>query len=178
MGQADIIIRGERPEEAATCAEILRQAFGGDAGASVAKRFRESAEFAKELSVVADRGGKLLGYALYAPTTVTGQLNGQPTTQRAAILATLGVLPAARKHGVGERLVRHGLERCRGLGIQLVFTTAQPAFFARIGFQPCRPYGLEPEVSVPEADFLAIDMQGNLLGRLKGLVQFPDALQP
>lgn len=175
--QGTIIIRGEAPSEVSVSTEILRQAFRRDNEVRLAAALRASAEFHKDLSVVAECNGEILGYALYVRSVVSGELNGAPATFPGAVLAVIGVRPQSQKMGAGERLVRHGVERCRGLGIELVFTWGLPNYFSRIGFEPTVPLGLSPEFPVP-GGLLGIDLKGGLLGKLKGKVTLPAALKP
>lgn len=164
----EIIIRAEKPSERGVCDDILRQTYNGDAGANLAAAIRSTAEFNQNLSLVADNGGEILGYALYARVTVSGT-----AIVPAASLAVMGVRPAHQKIGVGERLVRHGLERCRGLRIDLVFATALPQYLARIGFQPAVPLGLKPNWEVSDELFTVFDLSGSRLGKVSGTVTYP-----
>ena len=71
--------------------------------------------------------------------------------------------------------MRHGLERCRGLGIQLVFAAGLPQYFARIGFRPAVPLGLKPDWPVPDDQFTVFDLNGSKLGQIRGTVSYPAA---
>ena len=170
---AEIIIRGEAVAERPTSDEILRQAYGRDDELRLAAALRVAAEFNPNLSIVAANGGELLGYALYSRVTIIGSTGVVP----AAALAVLGVRPERRKLGVGERLVRHGLERCRGLGVDLVFAMVRPDFFARLGFRAAVPEGLTPDLVLPSEQFSVFDLNGSRLGRVKGTVSFPAAFR-
>lgn len=164
----EIIIRGEKSGERATSEEILRQAYGRENEVTLASAIRSLAEFNPNLSIVAANGDEILGYALYARVMVTGS-----TVLPAAALAVMGVRPEHRKLGVGERLIRHGLERCRGIKIDLVFASAIPQFLGRLGFQAAVPLGLKPDWEVPESDFTVFDLSGSRLGKVSGTVTYP-----
>ncbi|TBR24587.1 N-acetyltransferase [bacterium] len=166
----EIIIRGEAPEERAASEDIVRAAYGREAEARLVQTLRLSAEFNPKLSVVAANGPELLGYALYARVTMVGT-----AVVPAAALAVMAVRPERRKLGVAERLVRHGLERCRGIGIQLVFAAGLPQYFARIGFQPAVPLGFKPDWPVPDDQYSVFDLHGSRLGKCSGTVSYPAA---
>ncbi len=170
---AEIIIRGEKLDERAASDDILRQAYGREDEARLAAGLRLAAEFNPNLSIVAANGDELLGYALYARVTVVGSGGVVP----GAALAVMGVRPDRRKLGVGERLVRHGLERCRGLGVDLVFACVRPDYFGRIGFQPAPPLGLTSDLPLPPDQFSVFDLTGSRLGKVKGAVSFPAAFR-
>ncbi|MBI2363038.1 MAG: GNAT family N-acetyltransferase, partial [Elusimicrobia bacterium] len=95
------------------------------------------------------------------------------TVLPAAALTVMAVRPEHRKLGVGERLVRHGLERCRGIKIDLVFASALPTFLARMGFQPAVPLGFKADWPVPEGEFSVFDLSGSRLGKASGTVTYP-----
>lgn len=166
----EIIIRGETPEERAAAEDIVRTAYGREAEAHLVQTLRLSAEFNAKLSIVAANGSELLGYALYARVAVVGT-----AVAPAAALAVMAVKADRRHLGVGERLVRHGLERCRGTGIQLVFAAGLPQYFERIGFRQAVPLGLKPDWAVPDDQFTVFDLQGSRLGLTKGTVSYPAA---
>ncbi|MDE2292158.1 MAG: N-acetyltransferase [Elusimicrobia bacterium] len=164
----EIIIRAEKVDERAASEEILRQAYGRDAEVRLAENLRLSAEFNPNLSLVAADGSRILGYALYTRVTVAGN-----QVMPAAALAVMGVRPENRKMGVAERLVRHGLERCRGLRIDLVFAADLPQYLARIGFRPAGEYGLAPDWAVAAGQFTVFDLSGSMLGKVQGTVNYP-----
>ena len=166
----EIIIRGEAPDERAASDDILRSAYGRDAESRLVQALRSSAEFNPKLSVVAANGPELMGYALYARVTLVGNAG-----VLCATLAAMGVKEERRRLGVAERLVRHGLERCRGLGIHLVFAAGLPQYFGRIGFQPAVPLGFKPDWAVPDDQFTVFDLHGSKLGQVQGTVSYPAA---
>lgn len=166
----EIIIRGENPDERPVSEEIVRAAYGREAEARLVQTLRLAAEFNPKLSVVAANGPEIMGYALYTKVTIHGAV---PVPS--AALAVMAVKADRRRLGVGERLVRHGLERCRGIGIQLVFAAGLPEYFGRIGFRPAVPLGLKPDWPVPDDQFTAFDLSGSKLGQVQGTVAYPAA---
>ena len=54
----------------------------------------------------------------------------------ALALGPMAVLPSHQNRGIGTRLVRDGLEACRGRGAPLVFVLGHPGFYPRFGFVP------------------------------------------
>lgn len=166
----EIIVRGETPEERAGSEELVRAAYGREAEVRLVQTLRLSAEYNPKLSVVAANGSEILGYALYARVSLTGT-----KIVPAAALAVMAVKADRRKLGVAERLVRHGLERCRGLGVQLVFTAGLPQYFERIGFRAAVPLGFKANWPVPDDQFSVFDLNGSLLGAAKGTVSYPAA---
>ncbi|CAM3494687.1 GNAT family N-acetyltransferase [Halomonas lysinitropha] len=63
----------------------------------------------------------------------------------AFLLSPVGVRPDHQGRGIGQRLIRFGLERLKERGVTRVFTYGDPAFYSRVGFTPVA----ESRVSAP-----------------------------
>lgn len=60
-----------------------------------------------------------------------------PAEARTAfILSPAAVAPARQGAGIGQRLIRYGLDRLRGRGVDIVLTYGDPLFYGRVGFRP------------------------------------------
>ncbi|MFH2202504.1 MAG: N-acetyltransferase [Elusimicrobiota bacterium] len=167
---SSIIIRAETAQEIPIATAILQAAYGRDDEAKLVHAARDSSEhFHPALSIVAADDNQIVGYALYCRTHVGGQAS--------ALLTTIGVVPERQRQGVGERLIRHGLDRCRGLGIELIFVIGHPEYFSRLGFRPIEAHGIQP--TAPIKGIQVIDLSGSLLGKVAGSLQIPSfMLQP
>jgi len=164
-----IIVRSETPADVPGTAGIVRQAFGRDDAMLLLEALRKTEDFVPRLSMVAEvQKGQPVGYALFLRVACSDGKTSYPS----AHLYPLAVLPQHQKQGIGERLVRSGLEHCRALDIDLVFVTSAPEFFSRMGFQPARPMNFETNLKVSEQAFQVLDLTGKLLGKTRGLVSF------
>lgn len=65
------------------------------------------------------------------------------------VLGPVAVAPARQGKGVGQALLRHGLERLRARGAEVALTYGDPAYYGRVGFAPisqdavAAPYALQ-----------------------------------
>jgi len=59
-----------------------------------------------------------------------------------AALAWLAVAPEAQREGVGDALLRDGLQRLRDAGFDAVMAVGRPSYGERFGFGPAAPHGL------------------------------------
>ena len=168
-----IIVRPETASEQDAVADLLRRSYGREGEVERLNTLRASTDFLAPLSLVADKAGWLLGFVLFSRA---GVVDGA-SSHSAVAMGLLAVLPEHRRQGVAERLIRHGLERCRGLGHKLVFTVGDPRYFSRLGFRPSVPLGLSPEFPASGGQMLALELDGKLLGSIKGVVRFPAALK-
>ncbi len=164
-----VIIRAEKASEREVCDKILRDAFGRENEVQLAAALRGLSDFNPELSLVGADDTGIRGYALYHRSTV----DMGTSTQQALLLAPIGVDPVYQRQGVGERLVRHGLERCRVVGLELIFVVGLPEYFSRFGFQPAARHGLTPNIEIPADQFQVIDLSGSMLGKVQGTVTLP-----
>jgi len=97
------------------------------------------------LTLVATADDALAGHILFTRGAVPGH------ARPAALLAPLAVAPERQRQGIGNRLVRSGLERLRADGTGPVYVLGDPAYYGRFGFTPDRvvepPYPLPDEYS-------------------------------
>jgi putative acetyltransferase len=70
------------------------------------------------------------------------------------VLSPLAVLPAYQKKGIGQALIRRGLDILDERGVPLVFLEGDPAYYVRAGFEPGARYGFrKPSLRIPDAAF-------------------------
>ncbi|MDI5922188.1 N-acetyltransferase [Halomonas sp. LR5S13] len=58
------------------------------------------------------------------------------TPVEAFLLSPVAVQPDYQGQGIGQRLIRFGLDRLKERGVMRVFTYGDPAFYSRVGFRP------------------------------------------
>lgn len=84
------------------------------------------------VSLVAERAGKVVGHVLFSRMDVDA--DGQP--MEAAGLAPVAALPEAQGQGIGDALIRAGLNVLRGRGVAISFVLGHEAYYARFGYSP------------------------------------------
>lgn len=94
------------------------------------------------LSLAAFEGNALVGHVVF---TICGTEEGDRT---GALLAPLGVLPLLQRQGLGNSLVRTGLQRLENSWIKQVFVLGDPAYYRRFDFSPERR--VLPPYPIPE----------------------------
>jgi len=62
----------------------------------------------------------------------------------AFLLSPVGVSAARQGRGLGQALLRHGLEVMRMAGVDVVMTYGDPAFYGRLGFRPVTAADVAP----------------------------------
>lgn len=94
------------------------------------------------LSLAGLVGETVVAHGIFSPCGIAG------TTRAVALLGPLAVTPDWQGRGIGGKIIRHGLQRLKGDGVDRVFVLGDPAYYGRFGFQP--DYLVAPPYSLPE----------------------------
>jgi putative acetyltransferase len=164
-----ITIRPETAEDYAAIREVTLLAFGQEDEARLVEDLRRLPDFIPELSLVAVRGGQVVGHILFSPIVIETEKGAVP----ALSLAPMSVRPECQNQGVGSQLVREGLKRCRSLGHEVVVVVGHPTYYPRFGFSPARAKGLEAPFEVPDEAFLVLELTPGALDGIAGAVKYP-----
>lgn len=165
-----MVIREERPEDAAAISRINTAAFGGDAEANLVVALR--AQGAVITSLVAQEAGEPVGHILFSPLTLL------PAAKlKLAALAPMAVLPDYQRRGIGSALVEAGIAACREQDYDAIVVLGHPGFYPRFGFAPAQQFHLRTEYDIPAAAFMALELKPKALAGLDALVQFHPAFQ-
>jgi len=162
-----------RPENTADGAErstihaVNSAAFGRPDEADLVDALR--AEGAVLLSLVAEREGQVVGHILFSRMWIETAAGEVP----AVSLAPMVVLPAHQRRGIGERLVRHGLDLLRERGERIVVVLGHPGYYPRFGFSAGQAGALESPFR--REAFMALELTPGALNGICGKVKYPAA---
>jgi putative acetyltransferase len=101
------------------------------------------------VSLVAEVDGKVVGHIAFSPAWVEQQEYGW------FILGPVGVLPEFQRKGIGQALVKAGLQVLQNQGAEGCVFAGAPAFYCRFGFRLIPELILE---GIPPEHFLALPM--------------------
>ncbi|MCR6629730.1 MAG: N-acetyltransferase [Magnetospirillum sp.] len=143
---AVIAIRAERTGDGAGIDAITRAAFRDHPHSRqtehlIVRALRAAGTLS--LSLVAEAGSTVVGHLAASPVVMG---DGSPGWHG---LGPLSVAPAWQRQGIGQRLMRQGLERLRQMGSQGCVLVGDPAYYARFGFAAVAGVevaGVPPEV--------------------------------
>jgi len=172
--KAAIVVRPEESRDFAAIREIHQLSFGGDNEANLVEKIRGSRDFVPGLSLVADLEGRTVGHVMFSKIGIRPP-DPQLPEEVALALAPLAVHPDFRNKGIGSELVTQGLKSCRQHGYSLVVVVGEQSYYARFGFIPARPKGLEVPFPVPERAFLVAEIIPHPGPGIKGTVRYPSA---
>jgi putative acetyltransferase len=161
------VIRRENTGDRSTVRSINEAAFGRPDEADLVERLRT--EGAVLLSLVAEFEQRIVGHILFSRMSI--ETGGDPVS--AVALAPMAVLPGHQRRGIGERLIRHGLNLLRGRGEQIVIVLGHPDYYPRFGFSSQRARSLASPFP-PEA-LMAMELRPGALDGIRGKVRYPGA---
>ncbi|MDY6807115.1 MAG: N-acetyltransferase [Cyanobacteriota bacterium] len=152
---------------------VERSAFGGNNEAELVRELLQDTSARPILSLLAFKGDRPVGHILFTTARLTN------SSQKAAILAPLAVVPDAQKQGIGGKLIEEGLELLSKSGVELVFVLGYPEYYTRHGFQPAGCLGFDATYPIPEehADaWMVRELSPGVIGSVRGQVICADAL--
>lgn len=128
-------IRSETVHDYAAIAAVHAETFtySMNAGESLlVAALRARQDYDPELSLVAEREGRIVGHVLFTPMDVV--IRG--VHLRAVALAPAAVLAEAQRQGAGKALIREGLARAQKRGYACSLLLGHPDYYAKFGYQP------------------------------------------
>lgn len=156
--------------EAGEVAALFRDTFTASEGAeegaligALAHRLITETPEPDVHAFVARQDGALLGAIVFS------RMSYPEDSRSVFVLAPVAVATERQGRGVGQALLRHGLDALRDRGVQVVLTYGDPAYYGRVGFRPvttgvaAAPF----ELSQPEG-WLGQSLDGAALAPLKG----------
>ena len=130
-----LVIRPARAADEAAIDGVIRAAFAGTEfghqGEAELVRMIE-ADGDALVSLVAERDGAIVGHVLFSRMDV--EADGAPLM--AAGLAPVSVVPEQQGQGIGDALIRAGLEELRAQGVAISFVLGHADYYPRFGYSP------------------------------------------
>jgi putative acetyltransferase len=130
-----MMIRAATAADADAIDSVIRAAFAGTAfghqGEADLVRAIE-ADGDALVSMVAEQDGAIAGHVLFSRMDV--EADGAPLM--AAGLAPVSVAPASQRQGIGDALIRAGLDALRERGVAISFVLGHDSYYPRFGYSP------------------------------------------
>ena len=161
-------VRGEDTEdskERSAIRSIQEAAFGRRHEADLVDGLRS--EGVVLVSLVAELDARIVGHILFSRMSIETTSGCLP----AAALAPMAVLPSHQRQGIGERLVRAGLELLRRRGERIVIVLGHPDYYPRFDFSSDKARYLESPF--PRGAFMAMELSPGALDGIRGRVRYP-----
>lgn len=179
MIRTDITIRPENPSEFAEIRELVRRTFAehtpysdGVGEADLIDEIRRSPYYKPELSFVALLDGKIVGHFMFSefPLSPTPQGGYDPSAKKDLLMLAPVSVHADHVHqGVGETMLRLGLELVRKLDYKGITAEGDYRFYNRFGFVTSAEYGIRAASGFPLQEPRCMMVQECRPGSLDGL---------
>ena len=124
---------------------------------------RNSDSFIPELSLVAVKDDKIVGYILFTKIKIENH--------EEIALAPLAVLPEYQKQGIGSMLIEQGHKIAKKLGYHYSIVLGSENYYPKFGYIPAIQYGIQAPFDVANENFMAIKLN-EADTEIKGVVQY------
>jgi len=100
---------------------------------------------------------------------IFSRLSFEGDTRRVFLLAPVAVAPDRQGRGVGQALLRHGLEVLRAEGVDVAMTYGDPAYYGKVGFRQVSQIDAPPPLALTQPEgWLAQSLNERAFTPLKG----------
>ena len=124
---------------------------------------RNSDSFIPELSLVAVKEDKIVGYILFTKIKIENH--------EEIALAPLAVLPEYQKQGIGSMLIEQGHKIAKKLGYHYSIVLGSENYYPKFGYIPAIQYGIQAPFDVANENFMALKLNATDT-EIKGVVQY------
>jgi putative acetyltransferase len=164
-----IRVRPEVPEDARAIDVVHISAFGGEAEALLISALRESSSYNRELSLVAELNGRIVGHVLLT----RAPLRREGDEKNILVLGPMSVVPSQSHRGIGSELIRASVDLAREKGYGAIVVVGHPEYYQRFGFTPAKELHVTCNLPAPEDALTGIEIvEGILSGG--GHVEYPE----
>ena len=124
---------------------------------------RNSDSFIPELSLVAVKEDKIVGYILFTKIKIENH--------EEIALAPLAVLPEYQKQGIGSMLIEQGHKIAKQLGYHYSIVLGSENYYPKFGYIPATQYGIQAPFDVANENFMAMKLNDTDI-EITGVVQY------
>ena len=124
---------------------------------------RNSDSFIPELSLVAVKEDKIVGYILFTKIEIENH--------EEIALGPLAVLPEYQKQGIGSMLIEQGHKIAKQLGYHYSIVLGSENYYPKFGYIPATQYGIQAPFDVANENFMAMKLNDTDI-EITGVVQY------
>lgn len=178
MNKNDYTIRLERPEDYREVENLVREAFWnvyhpGCSEHYVIHVLRDDPAFIRELDLVMEKDGRLIGQNMFMKTVINGD-DGRVIP--ILTMGPIGITPELKRKGYGKIILDYSLEKAAEMGFGAVLFEGNIGFYGHSGFDYARNFGIRyhdlPE-GADDSFFLCRELIPGYLDDVTGVYQTP-----
>ena len=178
MNKNDYIIRLEKKEDYREVENLVRESFWnvyrpGCSEHYVIHVLRDDPAFVKELDLVMELGGRLIGQNMFMKTVID---TDDGRTIEVLTMGPIGIIPELKRRGYGKKLLDYSLEKAADLGFGAVLFEGNIDFYGKSGFDYSSRFGIRYHDLPEGADssfFLCRELTPGYLEGVTGVYQTP-----
>jgi len=178
MNKNDCTIRLERKEDRRAVENLVRESFWnvyrpGCSEHYVIHVLRDDPAFVKELDLVMEQDGNLIGQNMFMKTIIEAD-DGRIIP--VLTMGPIGITPELKRKGYGKALLDHSLGKAAGMGFGAVLFEGNIGFYGRSGFDYASKFGIRYHDLPEDADssfFLCKELIPGYLDGITGVYQTP-----
>ena len=171
-------IRQEKPRDRREVEHLIREAFWnvyrpGCSEHYVMHVLRDDPAFVKELDLVMEQDGRLIGQNMFMRTLIEAD-DGRAIS--VLTMGPIGILPEFKRQGYGKALLDESLKRAADMGFGAVLFEGNIAFYGKSGFDYASRFGIRYHDLPEDADasfFLCKELKPGYLDGVTGVYQTP-----
>ncbi len=172
------IIRPEKEEEYREVENLVRESFWNVYRPGCSEHFvihvlRDDPAFVKELDLVMEQEGRLIGQNMFMRTVINAD-DGR--TIPVLTMGPICIIPELKRKGYGKKLLDYSLEKATALGFGAVLFEGNIGFYGKSGFDYARNFGIRyhdlPE-GADDSFFLGKELIPGYLSDVTGVYQTP-----
>lgn len=169
----DITIREELEKDFKEVKEMIKKSFENAEHTdnnehNLVEKLRKSDNFIKELSLVAEKKGKIIGHIMSTRLDIVSNNKNHI----ALAIAPLSVHPDFQKNGVGSSLMKETIKIAKELGYDSIFVLGSDKYYPRFGFKKSTDFGISAPFEVPSENFMAIELTKGALENISGNIVY------
>ncbi len=178
MIRNDITIRPENPNEFALIDQLVRRTFAehtgysdGEGEVALVHEIREKPYYLPQLSFVAELDGEIVGHFMFSRFPLSPAPNGgyDPAHCQLLMLAPVSVHADHVNKGIGETMLRLGIEKAKAFGAKGLSVEGDFHFYNRLGFVTSADYGIRATGGFPLEEPRCMMVMETSPGSLAGL---------
>ena len=178
MNKNDYMIRLEKSEDYRAVENLVREAFWnvyrpGCSEHYVIHVLRDDPAFVKELDLVMEQDGDLIGQNMFMKTIIEAD-DGRIIP--VLTMGPIGITPELKRKGYGKALLDYSLEKAAEMGFGAVLFEGNIGFYGKSGFDYASKFGIRyhdlPE-GADDSFFLCRELIPGYLNGITGVYQTP-----
>jgi predicted N-acetyltransferase YhbS len=170
MHRKDVVLRNETVSDYRAIEELTREAFWNHHVPGCDEHYlvhimRKSDAFIRELDIVAEMNGKLVGNIVYTKAKI---IDDNGTCHRVISFGPLSVLPSFQGKGIGSILIEHTMAAAKELGYTAILIYGDPDYYSRFGFVAAENYKIGTSDNMYAAPLQALELYPGALANING----------